>query len=144
MLCSRFALGGCRPSDRIFMSRAQFQAFQSLTVLVVDDFPPMLTIVTKLLGEIGIHDVDCATDVKSALGRTQARDYDLLIVDYFLGDETGDDLLSALREQDEDIRAIIMTGEAFKAAARLGYVVDWLRKPFTAQDLAARILATLG
>ncbi|WP_460452550.1 response regulator [Alsobacter sp. SYSU BS001988] len=114
-----------------------------LTVLVVDDFPPMLTIVTKQLAELGIRDVDCAANVGEALMRARARDYDLLIVDFFLGEQTGDDLLAALGEQGDEIPAIIMTGEAQKAATKLGHDVDWLRKPFTASDLQARILGAL-
>jgi DNA-binding response OmpR family regulator len=113
-------------------------------VLVVDDFPPMLTIVAKLLASIGIDDVDCAGTVNQALTRVHARDYDLLIVDYFLTDETGDDLLAALQERSKHIPAVIMTGEPKRAATKLGHEVDWLRKPFTAPQLRARIVGALA
>ncbi|WP_406857224.1 response regulator [Alsobacter sp. KACC 23698] len=103
----------------------------------------MLTIVTKMLAEIGVHDVDCAGDVESALAHVRVRDYDVLILDYFLGDQTGDDLMFTLRHEGEDIPAIIMTGEAARAATHLRQEVDWLRKPFTATELKARIAAAL-
>src|SRR4051794_28412468 len=55
-----------------------------LSVLVVDDFAPMLTIVMKLLAQLDIHDVDCSMSVMGALDSVARRDYDLLILDYFL------------------------------------------------------------
>lgn len=114
-----------------------------VSVLVVDDFAPMLTIVQKMLSELGVRDIDRASSCDAALARLRSRDYDLLIVDYFLGDETGDELIARARAAGEDVTAVIMTGEPERASRALGHEVDWLRKPFTAAELQLRIEATL-
>ncbi|WP_460449089.1 response regulator [Alsobacter sp. SYSU BS001988] len=115
-----------------------------LSVLVVDDFAPMLTIVMKLLAQLDIHDVDCSMSVMGALDSVARRDYDLLILDYFLGEETGDELVHRLKLTGQTIPAIIMTGEPEKAMQLTGRNGDWLRKPFTAEDLRERIVAALA
>ncbi len=119
-------------------------AMRMPALLIVDDFPPMLKIMRSQLAEIGLHDVDSAMSAGDALSAFHRRDYDLLIVDYYLGDRTGHDLVSALARSAEhcDTPSIIITGEPDRATRDLGFAVDWLRKPFTSEELLERIEAT--
>ncbi|WP_460452460.1 response regulator [Alsobacter sp. SYSU BS001988] len=59
----------------------------TLSVLIVDDFAPMRTILESMLVEIGVVDFDGAANVASALTRIHARRYDLVPLDSLLGDK---------------------------------------------------------
>jgi DNA-binding response OmpR family regulator len=113
-------------------------------ILIVDDFPPMLKILRSQLAEIGLTDVDAAGGARQALTALDHRDYDLLIVDHYLGDSTGQEILQSLaaRHRDGETPSIIITGEPERAARDIGAMLDWLRKPFTAQQLRRRIEST--
>jgi two-component system, sensor histidine kinase ChiS len=119
-------------------------SFRIPALLIVDDFPPMLKILRAHLGEIALTDVDAATSAAQALSMLERRDYDLLIVDFYLGDRTGHDLVQALagNHVHGETPSIIITGEPDRAARDLGFQVDWLKKPFTAQELRHRIEST--
>lgn len=113
-------------------------------ILIVDDFPPMLKILRAQLAEIGLTDVDAAGGARQALSALEHRDYDLLIVDHYLGDSTGPEILRTLGAclRERDTPSIIITGEPDRAARDLGATLDWLRKPFTSTQLLGRIEST--
>ena len=117
---------------------------QSLRVLVVDDFPTMIRIVRKLLGQLGFHDVDDASDGNAALRKLRQRKYDLVICDWNMEPMTGYDLLQQVRG-DRNLSAmpfIIITAESKTenviAAKRAG-VSNYIVKPFNAETLKAKI-----
>ncbi len=113
-------------------------------ILIVDDFPPMLKILRAQLAEIGLTDVDVAGGTRQALAALQHRDYDLLILDHYLGDSTGQEILASLAAgpRDGETPSIIITGEPERAARDIGSMLDWLRKPFNAAQLLNRIEST--
>ncbi len=87
-------------------------------------------------------DVTSVENTTSAIELLEQRNFDLLVVDLYMPDGTGLDILEAARAKDEDIQAIVMTGSATLENAvdslRAG-VSDYLIKPFepfTIFDLA--------
>ncbi len=88
------------------------------------------------------YEVKAVENTASAIAILQHRAFDLLVVDMYMPDGTGLDILEAARAKDEDIQAIVMTGSATLENAveslRAG-VSEFLIKPFepfTIFDLA--------
>ena len=111
----------------------------NLSVLIVEDSRPMCRIIIRLLADLGITDVDACIERRTALSRASGRDYDLVIIDYFLGDCTGVEVIRDMRATGAHVPAVLITGRPSQAREDLGSDVDWLIKPFSAQELAERI-----
>ncbi|MGD0463142.1 MAG: response regulator [Tepidisphaeraceae bacterium] len=115
-------------------------------VLIVDDE----TDVVEFLGEALSRNVDCqfatAGTIAQASRALQSQSVDLLIVDLHLPDGDGSELLAALRERHPLASAIVVTGspsvETAVSALRDG-AVDFLAKPFTAEEFLRRIRTAL-
>lgn len=56
-------------------------SYPNLNVLIVDDYKTMLRIVRNLLGQIGVKNIDEATDGSIAFEMLKQRRYDLVISD---------------------------------------------------------------
>lgn len=114
-------------------------------VLVVDDDDVMRESCRRILQTVG-YDVD--TEPTGLGGRTRALEggYDLALVDMRLPDINGLDLVAAIREQRSDVEVIVVTGYSTVASAvqavKLG-AFDYLPKPFTPDELRARVAAAL-
>jgi DNA-binding response OmpR family regulator len=115
-------------------------------VLVVDD---QLDVI-EWMGDALARNVDCrlttAANIEQARSILAQQSVDLLIVDLHLPDGSGADLLPLLRARRPLASAIIMTGspsvESAVSALRQG-AVDFLAKPFTADDFLQRTRAAL-
>lgn len=82
----------------------------SSTVLLVDDEPSILKVLSRLLVKLGIA-VECETSAPSAVARLAAgAQYDAIISDVSMPDLSGLDLLRALRDVDADVSVILVTG----------------------------------
>ncbi|MDH3684665.1 MAG: sigma-54 dependent transcriptional regulator [Myxococcales bacterium] len=101
-------------------------------VLLVDDEPLLLRAVERILRPEG-HRIVTAGDWESARQKLEDPDLDVVLVDLFLGDRSGLDLLDALRRDRPEIEVIVMTGHASIESAvgcmRRG-AFDYLAKPF--------------
>jgi CheY-like chemotaxis protein len=126
----------------------------SIRVLVIDDHRTMREIVRRLLGQIGIQDVEGAEDGAAALKllhSTQAQPPDLIICDLHMEKMDGMDFCSKLRhDKNEALRAIpviILTGEqdtfVHDVTRQVGATMV-LVKPVSASDLKERIEAAVG
>lgn len=123
---------------------------KNLKVLVVDDHNSMVRIITNVLGQIGIKNVDTANDGGAALAKLQsAGDFDLILSDWNMEPVSGLQLLKEVRA-DENISktAFIMVtaekkGENVQAAIAAG-VNNYVGKPFTADVIKQKIETTLG
>jgi len=113
-------------------------------VLVVDDYPTVVRILSRLLKQAGFANVDEATDGEEALARMKERKYGLVISDWYMAPTSGIELLRQAKadEQLRDIPFIMVSAEAApenaalaKAEGASGYLV----KPFDAQVLKSRI-----
>ena len=121
----------------------------SMSVLVVDDSSPMITIMRNLLRNIGITDVDDAKDGATALAKMHAKRYDLVISDWNMEPMTGYAFLREVRSDAALKRTpfIMVTAESKTEnviAARKAGVDNYIVKPFNAQTLKSKIETVLA
>ena len=113
-------------------------------ILVVDDEPSILEVVTAYLRADG-HQVDAAADGPAALKAARAFKPDLIVLDVMLPGMDGIEVLSQLRRE-SDVYVILLTAKAQETDKVVGLSVgadDYLTKPFSPRELAARVKAAL-
>jgi len=103
-------------------------------VLIVEDDPMVAEFNKRYLEQVdGFLLVDIANSVKEALDVIEEKNVDLLLLDVFMPGENGLSLLRKVREEKQDIDAILITAasdvEKIQEALRNG-AVDYLIKPF--------------
>jgi two-component system, response regulator RegA len=127
---------------------APFQCSGSLarTLLIVDDDVPLLQRLACAMETRGFK-VTTAQSVAAGLAQIKLSAPAYVVVDMRLADGCGLDVVSALKRQRPDARAVVHTGYGSVATAvgavKLG-VVDYLTKPADADDLACALLAPEG
>ena len=120
-----------------------------MKILVVDDFPSMRRILRNLLNNIGISDIDEASDGGEAFAKIQTAKFDLVISDWNMEPVTGLDLLRRVRADSANGRLpfIMVTAESKTEnviEAKKAGVNNYIVKPFTADVLKAKIAAVMG
>ena len=110
-------------------------------ILIIDDDETIRTTLSRALREEGFK-VDTAPDGKNALEKSQLKHYDLALVDIRLPDMDGTHLLKMLREQNAEIKEIIVTG--FPSLENAVKAIDdganaYLIKPLNPPALIAKI-----
>jgi two-component system response regulator RegA len=112
------------------------------SLLIVEDDKSFLQRLAKALESRGFA-VTTAESVAEGLGKVERGAPAFAIVDMRLADGNGLDVISALKRQRPDARAIILTGYGNIATAvnavKLG-AVDYLAKPVDADDVVAALL----
>lgn len=114
------------------------------TILVVDDEPAMVGMVGALLGEEG-YQIVTAYDGEMALRRHADEHPDLVILDRRLPKLSGDDVCRQIRAS-SSTPILMLTGErGSEERARLLDIGadDYLEKPFSKNELSARVRALL-
>ncbi len=116
------------------------------TILVVDDSQHIQDFVCQMvLIPAGYH-VLSAINGKSALDIVRARRPDLMLLDLNLPDQSGLDVLKALKGQNQSLPTIVMTaygsGENILQSFRLG-AKNVLQKPFTDEELLEAVTDVL-
>jgi signal transduction histidine kinase len=111
-------------------------------VLVVDDNSDMRGHLCGLLEHR--YGVDAVPDGKAALTRIRGQHYDLMIVDIMMPSMTGLELLKAVRSDPRIAHTPIIllsarAGEESSAEGLYAGADDYLPKPFSRQDLLARV-----
>ena len=113
-----------------------------LTILVVDDDPAMVGALGALLGQAG-HRIVAAYDGQEALRRFRDDRVDVVLLDLAMPGLDGADACRQMRAE-ADTPIIVVSGERDRAATAqlldLG-ADDYVRKPFRADELLARIRA---
>jgi two-component system, OmpR family, response regulator QseB len=112
-------------------------------VLLVEDDPQLVQLLTGLLGEEG-YEVDTALDGHHGLHLGLTREYDVLVLDRGLPAIDGLDLLTRLRGQGLTTPVLVLSAlgnpadrvEGLDAGAE-----DYLAKPFDINELLARLRA---
>lgn len=111
----------------------------SASILVVDDDGPLLSLLTGFFEKRG-HTVFAAATGARALTRFEEDRPDLVLLDLELPDVSGIPVLQRLRQHDEDVVVIMLTGhgdiETAVEAMRSG-AENFLTKPFELEHLAA-------
>jgi len=113
-------------------------------ILVVEDEPPILDLVTTYLRNEG-YEVRIAQDGPSGLKAARAFKPDLLVLDIMLPGMDGLELLTLLRRE-SDAYVILLTAKAEEMDKLVGLSLgadDYLTKPFSPRELVARVKAAL-
>jgi DNA-binding response OmpR family regulator len=117
-------------------------------VLIADDDDDIRSLVVFRLERAG-YDVVAARDGEEALRLARERSPDLAVLDVMMPKLTGLDVTRRLRADDatSDMPVILLTARVQDAEVERGYEAgadDYIRKPFSPQELRARVGAILG
>lgn len=116
---------------------------QTLRVLVVDDDFAVAAIHRSFVSELaGFAVVGVAHSGADALAAVRATRPDLLLLDIYLPDMTGLEVLHRLRQEDLEADVVVITAAREVETVRTamaGGVLHYLIKPFTRADLHARL-----
>jgi two-component system KDP operon response regulator KdpE len=114
-------------------------------ILVVEDAPRVMRLVTEVLGAMG-YQVIAASSGQSAIEMLTLEQPDLVLLDILLGQgPDGYEVCCHIREF-SDVPIIMLTAKAQDADVLRGFDVgadDYLSKPFNAKELVARVRAVL-
>ena len=112
------------------------------TLLVVDDDAIVLGVMGDALRSCG-YEVLTASTGAQAIHAVTSHGIDLVLLDAVMPGESGEQILSKLRDVDPDVRVLLVSGyaeaEAMRRFARSGLVSGFLAKPFTRDVLAGRV-----
>jgi len=117
-------------------------------LLVADDDEDILALVQLRLSRSGFE-VIVARDGQEALQLAQDRHPDLAVLDWMMPKATGLEVLRAIRADSAtaDIPVVLLTARASENDIQEGLdagAVDYIAKPFSPQELAARVHDILG
>lgn len=113
---------------------------EAMDVLVVEDSPEYLQIVTAVLKQSG-HRVRAATSIADALESMSSVPPDLVVLDLTLPDGDGLDLCRTIRER-SSAYILMLTGRDDEVDKVVGFRLgadDYVTKPFSPRELGARI-----
>ena len=117
----------------------------SSRILLVEDEPGLVMVVTDLLEAEG-YSVDNAADGLKGLQKATESRYDVLILDVMLPGLTGFDVCHRVRQQGFDGGILMLTARTQVADRVQGLRTgadDYLIKPFDSNELLARVAALL-
>jgi two-component system response regulator RegA len=123
---------------------AQIAEITDKSLLIVEDDKAFLERLTRAMEARGFNVTACdnVSDGLTHIGKTPPA---FAVVDLRLGDGNGLDVVSALKLQRPDARAIVLTGYGNIATAvtavKMG-AVDYLSKPADADDVVAALMAS--
>lgn len=117
---------------------------QNLSVMIIDDDEEILSIVEALLIDIGLTQIVKASDGASALQYFEQKDgsFDLIICDWMMPQESGLDVLRAMRNSKPDIQFIMLTSktEQQDIATAIDLGTDmYIKKPITPKSFQEKI-----
>lgn len=116
------------------------------SLLVVDDDAPFRQRLALAMERRGFE-VTTADSMAAGIAEAKARRPAFAVIDLRLGDGSGIEVVSALREVREDARVIVLTGygniATAVAAVKMG-AIDYLSKPADADAVEAALLQTEG
>ena len=117
-----------------------------MTILVVDDEPPVMQLCTMVL-ELQGHRVEGFTRGEDFLARLAAITPDLAVVDYKMPGMAGIDVVRRARARLPDLKVLMITGhgtpEVVREATAAG-ASGVLLKPFTPAELAQTVLSLVA
>lgn len=117
----------------------------SAKILVVEDDPRMVRLVSEVLRAVG-YDVVAAASGKPAVEMLSLEQPDLVLLDILLsGDMDGYQVCRRVREF-SDVPVVMLTAKAREADVLTGFdcgADDYVTKPFSAKELVARVQAVL-
>ncbi|MEA1976801.1 MAG: diguanylate cyclase [Chloroflexota bacterium] len=101
------------------------------TILIAEDDPDYRQLLSRRASRMGL-DVHQAENGQEAIDAVNEREFDALVLDLYMPEHTGLEVIDAARKIDPDVQALILTGSASVETAvealRAG-VYDYLTKP---------------
>ena len=113
-----------------------------MKILVADDSDVMRKVIVTYLAELGLRDVDHATDGAEALTKGKAGAYDLILLDWNMPKFLGIDVLRRLRGDGVKTPIAMVTTEVNKQAvleAIKAGAQSYIMKPFQRETFVSRI-----
>lgn len=114
-----------------------------MRVLIVDDDPIVRQVIRRSLLREGFDVLEVA-DADAAMATLAQGPIDVVVLDLHLPGTSGLELLPTLREHHPDVHVLMLTGAATEADRVRGLVSgadDYMVKPFSHRELAARVIA---
>lgn len=114
-----------------------------LKIFICEDNEELAADLQSMLSKDGhqVEHADCGADARELL---QSREYDLLILDWELPDASGIDICKEFRARGGSTPILMLTGKGKTSDKEVGLdsgADDYLTKPFSAQELKARLRA---
>lgn len=104
-------------------------------VLVVDDEEEICLLLSGMLKKLGLY-VACANDINGAEEVLHREKFNTVFVDLKLPDGTGIDLFGTIKEQNKDVKIIVISAFDSEKEKSLKEGADhFISKPFTKQDV---------
>jgi CheY-like chemotaxis protein len=125
--------------------------FRRLSILVVDNSSLMRNLLREVLTQFGLAQIEMASNAEEARRRTRQQKFDIIILDFFLGEVDGGDFARELRRDQDNVNRkvpiLLITAlpDHHKVRkARDSGVNAILAKPIKTRDLYLRIHAILA
>src|SRR5271157_4522191 len=117
----------------------------SETILVVEDDPRLRRVLSKRLRSLGYEIIEADSGAAAMAHLATRPEVAMIFTDMVMpGGMTGYELAQAALEIKSDIKVLFTSGYAEPAIARLGLKAGaWLKKPYTADELAEKVRAVL-
>jgi len=111
-------------------------------VLVADDDPAIRRLISGLLESVGIAEVVEATGGAETLERLNACEFDLILLDWYMPEVDGLDVVKRIRARGSRVPIVMVTGEARKEQVLIALQAgasDYLIKPFDHDSLRRKL-----
>ena len=113
-------------------------------VLLIDDEPDVARVAAAFLRKAGFDVTTAGSGGEALAGLGQGRAFDVLVTDFAMPGLNGTDLVSAARERQPGLPALVITGYAgAESLDRLPADVAILRKPFERRDFVNTVNALI-
>jgi len=120
-------------------------ALESADVLVIEDDPKILELLTMHLGDIGLT-TETVSSGNRGLKRALESEYRLVILDLMLPGLDGFEICKKIRAEKEHVPILMLTAKSEELDKVLGLELgadDYITKPFSIRELLARVKAVL-
>ena len=85
------------------------ELIKNINILLVDDDEDYLMMTEAFLKQIG-YQVEVANNGKLALEKLNQKDYEILLLDYFMPEMNGEEVIKVIRKTNQEIIIILQTG----------------------------------
>jgi two-component system, OmpR family, response regulator len=118
---------------------------RNISILLAEDDENLGTLLNTFLKNKG-YQVELARNGKSALEKFNDGNYDFLVLDVMMPEMDGFTVAQEVREVDKNVPILFLTAKSMKEDKLKGFSIgadDYLTKPFSMEELVARIEAIL-
>ena len=85
------------------------ELIKNINILIADDDEDYLSMTYAFLTQIG-YNVDMASDGKEALEKLNSKEYQILLLDYFMPEMNGEEVIKEIRKTNKELIIILQTG----------------------------------